>query len=559
MNNNIRLGDILLKFGKITSKELENALDVQKNLKKKLGEILIELGYVTEKDIIEVLEHQLGIHYIELDTYYIEPNIPKLINEDYASENQVIPVKLQGNELTVAMSDPFNILVISQMERMLGFNIIPAIATKRDIERAIQRYFSTQKVEKAVAEFKQEFNLIDRQLEADLNDDVTDAPIVRLVDSIIMQAVQSRASDIHIEPSPESLRIRFRIDGELVDVMRPEMNTHGSIVTRIKIMSKLNIAEKRVPQDGRIEVNDSRGNLDLRISTIPTIYGEKVVIRVLDNQNFLKTKERLGLAGINKDMFEELLRFKNGIVLVTGPTGSGKSTTLYAVLADLNDSRKNIVTVEDPVEYRMSGINQIQVNPKTGLTFSAGLRSILRQDPDIIMIGEIRDTETAEIAIRAAITGHLVLSTLHTNDAVSSISRLLDMDIKPYLVSSSLKGIVAQRLVRKVCQHCAEEYYPAEDELLLIGADKDEYKGRVFKRGRGCKYCNNTGYKGRTAVHEILIVDKEIRKMIFDESKIEALKEYALGKGMVALQESCKSLILEGTTTTEEYMRVMYL
>lgn len=559
MNNNVRLGDILLKFGKITAEELENALDVQKKLKKKLGEVLIELGYVTDKDIIEVLEHQLGIQHIELDTCYIEPSVPKLISEDYASENQIIPVKLHGGELTVAMSDPFNIIVISQIERMLGYNVVPAIASRGEIERAIQRYFSTQKVEKAVAEFKQEFNLIDRELEVSLNDDVTDAPIVRLVDSIIMQAVQNRASDVHIEPSSESLRIRFRIDGELVDVMHPDMNAHGSIVTRIKIMSKLNIAEKRVPQDGRIEVNDSRGNLDLRISTIPTIYGEKVVIRVMDNQSFLKTKDSLGLSGSNRNRFGELLRFKNGIVLVTGPTGSGKSTTLYAALADLNDSRKNIVTVEDPVEYRMSGINQIQVNSKTGLTFSTGLRSILRQDPDIIMIGEIRDTETAEIAIRAAITGHLVLSTLHTNDAVSSITRLLDMEIKPYLVSSSLKGIVAQRLVRKVCQHCIEDYLPAQDELLLIGADTDEFSGKMLKRGRGCKYCNNTGYKGRVAVHEILLIDNEIRKMIFDESKIEAIKEYALRNGMVTLQDSCKALILDGTTTTEEYMRVMYL
>ncbi|AHM56936.1 general secretion pathway protein E [Peptoclostridium acidaminophilum DSM 3953] len=559
MNNNVRLGDILLKFGKITAEELENALDVQKRLKKKLGEVLIELGYVTDSDIIEVLEHQLGIHHFELDNCYIEPSVPKLISEGYAIENQVIPVKLQGGELTVAMSDPFNIIAISQLERMLGFTVIPAIATKGELERAIQRYFSTQKVEKAVAEFRQEFSLIDRELEVNLNDDVTDAPIVRLVDSIIMQAVQNRASDIHIEPSPEGLRIRFRIDGELVEVMRPDINAHGSIVTRIKIMSKLNIAEKRVPQDGRIEVNDSRGSLDLRISTIPTIYGEKVVIRVLDNQSFLKTKDRLGLSGSNRDRFEELLRFKNGLLLVTGPTGSGKSTTLYAALADLNDSRKNIVTVEDPVEYRMSGINQIQVNPKTGLTFSTGLRSILRQDPDIIMIGEIRDTETAEIAIRAAITGHLVLSTLHTNDAASSISRLLDMDIKPYLVSSSLKGIVAQRLVRKVCQHCVEDYYPAQDELQLIGGDTEEFIGRALKRGRGCKYCNNTGYKGRISVYEILIIDNEIRKMIFDESKIEAIKEYARRSGMVTLQQSCRELILDGTTTTEEYMRVMYL
>ena len=559
MKNMIKLGDLLVKVGKISQEQLENALETQKKVKKKLGEVLNDLGYVTNRDIIEVLEYQLGIPHVDLEMYDIDINAPKLISEKFARENILVPIKISDEDVMVAMADPFDIIAISQLERMIGKRVSPSIATEDDIKNTIDKYYRSETVKKAVEEFKREYEFSDEEIESNILNEVNDAPIVRLVDSIIMQAVQSRASDIHIEPTANSLRIRFRVDGELTDVMKPEKNTHGAIVTRIKIMAKMNIAEKRLPQDGRIEMNEEKRNLDLRVSTIPTIYGEKVVIRVVDNTKFLKKKSELGLSEENIERFEKLLNLKNGIILVTGPTGSGKSTTLYAAMNELNDFRKNIVTVEDPVEYRMENINQIQVNSKSGLTFSKGLRSILRQDPDIIMVGEIRDHETAEMAVRAAITGHLVLSTLHTNDAASSISRLLDMGIKAYLVSAAVKGIIAQRLVRTVCPYCEEEYVPTEDELALLSHNAWRINGKTIKRGQGCRLCNYTGYRGRKAVHEILIVDRHIRQMIFDESKIESINDYSIEQGMRTLQDNCISLIMNGETTIEEYVRTMHI
>ena len=559
MKNMIKLGDLLVKVGKISQEQLENALETQKKVKKKLGEVLNDLGYVTNRDIIEVLEYQLGIPHVDLEMYDIDINAPKLISEKFARENILVPIKISDEDVMVAMADPFDIIAISQLERMIGKRVSPSIATEDDIKNTIDKYYRSETVKKAVEEFKREYEFSDEEIESNILNEVNDAPIVRLVDSIIMQAVQSRASDIHIEPTANSLRIRFRVDGELTDVMKPEKNTHGAIVTRIKIMAKMNIAEKRLPQDGRIEMNEEKRNLDLRVSTIPTIYGEKVVIRVVDNTKFLKKKSELGLSEENIERFEKLLNLKNGIILVTGPTGSGKSTTLYAAMNELNDFRKNIVTVEDPVEYRMENINQIQVNSKSGLTFSKGLRSILRQDPDIIMVGEIRDHETAEMAVRAAITGHLVLSTLHTNDAASSISRLLDMGIKAYLVSAAVKGIIAQRLVRTVCPYCEEEYVPTEDELALLSHNAWRINGKTIKRGQGCRLCNYTGYRGRKAVPEILIVDRHIRQMIFDESKIESINDYSIEQGMRTLQDNCISLIMNGETTIEEYVRTMHI
>lgn len=558
MKNMIKLGDLLLKVGKISQEQLESALETQKKVQKKLGEVLTDLGYVTNRDIIEVLEYQLGIPHVDLEMYDIDINAPKLISEKFARENVLVPIKISDEDIMVAMADPFDIIAISQLERMIGKRVSPSIATEDDIKNTIDKYYRSETVKKAVEEFKRDYEFSDEEIESNILNEVNDAPIVRLVDSIIMQAVQSRASDIHIEPTANQLRIRFRVDGELSDVMKPEKNTHGAIVTRIKIMAKMNIAEKRLPQDGRIEMNEEKRNLDLRVSTIPTIYGEKVVIRVVDNTKFLKKKDEIGLSEANLERFEQLLNLKNGIMLVTGPTGSGKSTTLYSAMNELNDFRKNIVTVEDPVEYRMENINQIQVNPKSGLTFSRGLRSILRQDPDIIMVGEIRDNETAEMAVRAAITGHLVLSTLHTNDAASSISRLLDMGIKAYLVSAAVKGIIAQRLVRTICPYCEEEYIPTEDELVLLSHNSWRVEGKTIKRGQGCRLCNYTGYRGRTSVHEILIVDRHIRQMIFDESKIESIKDYSIEQGMRTLDDDCINLIINGETTIEEYVRTMH-
>jgi type IV pilus assembly protein PilB len=555
---NMRLGDLLVQVGKITEQQLLYALKVQKRIKKKIGEVLIELGYVTTKDIIEVLEFQLGIPHVDLEKYYIDPEIPHLISEEFARKNRLIPIKKNTKELIVAMSDPLDIITIEDLEIMTNMEIKPVIATEQDIEKAINQYYSQKTVEKAVEDFKKEFNLTKEEIDQELLREINNAPVVRLVNSIIMQASQNNASDIHIEPYEDILRIRFRIDGDLHEVMRPAKQTHGAIVTRIKIMGKMNIAERRLPQDGRVEMEMNGKELDLRISTIPTIYGEKVVIRILDRSNFVKKKNELGFTSHNLERFNQIVKSNNGIILVTGPTGSGKSATLYSILTELNDINKNIITIEDPVEYRMDGINQMQVNVKANLTFANGLRATLRQDPDIIMVGEIRDEETAEISIRAAITGHLVLSTLHTNSAPATISRLLDMGVEPYLVASSVVGVVAQRLVKKICPDCKTPYVPNDDEMNMLGISKEEAENIVIYKGKGCSYCNNTGYRGRTAIHEIMIIDKNIRKMIIDKAYNDEIKDYAVKTGMTTLQQNCRELILSGVTTLDEFLKAAY-
>ena len=448
----LRLGDLLVEVGKITNEQLNFALDVQKENRKKLGEVLQELGFITNNEIIEVLEFQMGIPHVDLDKYYIDPEVISLISEEFARNNNLIAIKKQDNKLIVAMEDPMNIIVINDLEIITGFEVEPRISTPDGIQNALNQYYSKKTAEKAVEEFTKEFSIDEETIDQNLLREINKAPVVRLVNTIILQASQSKSSDIHIEPEEEYLRIRFRIDGDLQDIMKPAKQTHGAIVTRIKIMAKMNIAERRLPQDGRIETEVNGKKLDLRVSTIPTIYGEKVVIRMVDRTSFLIKKEELGFLPEDLQMFSKMLKSTNGIIYVTGPTGSGKSTTLYAMLNEVNDSKKNILTIEDPVEYRMKGVVQSQVNMKAGYDFANGLRSMLRQDPDIIMVGEIRDGETATIATRAAITGHLVLTTLHTNNSVSTINRLIDMGIKPYIVASTTVAIIAQTLVKKVCE-----------------------------------------------------------------------------------------------------------
>lgn len=555
----LRLGDLLVQVGKIDNEQLESALSYQKQVRKKLGEVLIELGYVTGGDIIQALEYQLGIPHVDLKAYEIDVHAVKLISHEFAREHKLIPVSVTDDNLNVAMHDPFDIIAIREMENATGKRVEPMIAVLKDIDEAIVKYYSEKNVEKAVEEFKREFDIVEEEFDEELMTDVNNAPIVRLVDSIILQAIQSKTSDIHIEPFSNTLKIRFRKDGILYTAMEPEKHTHGAIVTRLKIMANMNIAERRVPQDGRIERFIDGKMMDLRISTLPTIYGEKVVIRIVDSELFLRSKDQLGLSGKNKDEFEELLKAKNGIILVTGPTGSGKSTTLYTVLSELNEVSKNIITIEDPVEYRMDGINQVQVNTKAGMTFASGLRSMLRQDPDVIMIGEIRDSETAQIAIRAAITGHVVLSTLHTNDSVSSIIRLTDMKIESYLVASAVKGIVAQRLVRTICPHCKEPHEPTLEEMKMMNCERMKEEPKTIYKGRGCRFCNHTGYLGRTAIYEILILDKNIRRMIAEGRSGDEIYDYARSeRKMESLQDSCKKLICSGVTTIEEYMKVAY-
>lgn len=553
----LKLGDLLVRAGVVTEEQLKIALEMQKEKKTKIGEILIEQGYVSSRQIVEVLEYQLGIPQVDLSKYSIDPEIPKMISEDFSRRNAVLPISKSGMMLTVAMADPLNIILINDLEIITGYTIEPRIAEEKEIKMAIDNIFSKSTAEQAVEDVAKEFvELTADDLDENILRDINNAPVVRLVNTIILQAANSNASDIHIEPEENNVRIRYRVDGDLLDIMKPAKQTHGAIIARIKIMAKLNIAERRVPQDGRIEMDVRGRDLDLRVSTIPTIYGEKVVIRLLDRSNFLKTTADLGMNVKDQKMFSDIIKSRNGMILVTGPTGSGKSTTLYAVLKALNDSRKNIMTIEDPVEYRMSGVTQSQVNVKAGFDFAGGLRSMLRQDPDIIMVGEIRDQETAQIATRAAITGHLVLSTLHTNSAVASINRLMDMGIEPYLVASSTVAIVSQLLVKKICPHCKAPYIPMDSErnLLEIGLNQDF----ELHKGIGCTACRKTGYRGRTAVYEIIKLDATSRDMILRRATDDELWRYFKSKSMHRIEDHCRELVLSGETTIEEYLRISH-
>ncbi len=552
-NTNRKLGEMLVEVGLVSSGELDRVLEKQKKSNRRLGEILVEDGIIKESELVELLEFQMGIPFAKLEKDSIHPDIPKLINETIARKHLVFPFNKINGKIQLAMVDPLNIYAVDDVRFATGLDVEPMIAQKKDILRAIDLYYGKQNAELAVEEFKKQFVMenisgLDDATLAEINK----APIVKLVSNIIRQAIQSKASDIHIEPFENHLLIRMRIDGELQEVMRLQKTTHSALVTRIKIMGKMDIAEKRIPLDGRVETEIDGRDVDMRISSLPTIYGEKIVIRLLDRGEFLMTKKELGYTEENLQRFEKVINHPNGIILVTGPTGSGKSTTLYTILMELNKANRNIITVEDPVEYRMSGINQVQVNAKAGLTFATGLRSILRQDPDIIMIGEIRDAETAQIAVRAAITGHLVLSTMHTNDTASTINRLNDMGVESYLISSALVGVLAQRLVRVLCPRCKELYDPNPLERKLL-----HVKDPIIKiyQARGCNACNNSGYKGRITIAEIMLINREIKALIDEKRPLEEIHDAALKTGMVSLQKNCCQLVLDGVTTMDELVK----
>lgn len=551
-----RLGDILVAQGLLTNEQLEEALVEQRMRNQKLGTLLIHKHLITEAQLFSVLELQFGISYVDLSTFYIEPRIPKLINESLANKHQAIPIAFQNNRLVVAMADPLDMIAKDDIRIATGMELEIVISSSRDIEQMIAKYYDkADQAERAVEEYMAQSGVVEEEVATE-DEGVASAPMVRLVNSIIGQAVKSRASDIHIEPFEKHVRIRFRIDGELREVMTPGKNTHSAIVTRIKILGKLNISERRIPQDGRVEYMVEGHRVDMRISVLPTVFGEKIVIRLLDQSNVVSNKEALGFSDYNLDRLNQMLKVPEGIVLVTGPTGSGKTTTLYAVLKELNQINRNIITVEDPVEYRLDGVNQVQVNTKAGLTFASGLRSILRQDPDVVMVGEIRDSETAEIAIRAAITGHVVLSTLHTNDTASTLSRLVDMGIEPFLVATATVGIVAQRLVKRVCPKCGVKHEATLIEMTALGMPNETPV--MLKKGEGCNVCNNTGYLGRTAIHEVLLVDRDIRVAMLNGANAEEIKDVAKQRGMLTLYDSCRDLVLEGVTTVEELLRVTF-
>lgn len=548
-----RLGEILVDSEIITDEQLLEALRLQGERKEVLGKILIDEGYVTEKQIIEVLEVQYQIPRVQLNTYDVNERATALISSKMARRYMLIPINVDNKNLEVAMVDPLNLFAIDDLKLATGLNIKPYLATEKEILLAIEQYYKKRSAEAAVSEFSHKFtgNMDEEQLDLESISDVNNAPVVKLIDSIILQAAESNVSDIHIEPDDQSVRIRFRVDGDLYEHMQLNKKSHSSLITRIKIMGYMDIAENRVPQDGRVEVEYNGRSIDLRISVMPTIYGEKAVIRLLDRSAKLLTIKELGMTEFKSNRYEHMIHVPNGIILVTGPTGSGKSTTLYATLMEINNIKQNIITVEDPVEYRIKGINQTQVNVKAGLTFANSLRAILRQDPDVIMIGEIRDGETAEIAVRAAITGHLVLSTLHTNDTASSIPRLVNMGVEPYLLSSSIKGIVAQRLVKRICTNCKQPYEASAHELKVI-----KNQTNTLYRGEGCNLCNHTGYKGRIAVYEIMPITYGIRTLIDENKSADILKKKAMEEGMTTLYSSCLDLVLQGITTVEELVKL---
>lgn len=555
---NIPIGQILVEQKLINEEQLSKALGIQKASGKMLGDILVELGYITESQFAQALAARLKVPYVDLKKASISIEAVKKIPEATAKKNTLFAFSCNNHRLSVATNDPINFYIMEEVKAIAGMEVYPVLATKASIKEAIEKYYSMQNMSTVIENINKEYVLNDDFTFADndLSEErIENAPVVKLVNTILENAFHARASDIHIEPFRTKTIIRIRIDGDLVEQMTISNVVHTSLTTRLKILSGMNIAEKRVPQDGRFSYEIDGIALDVRVSNLPTVHGEKVVIRLLSvGDSSVRKITDLGMTDYNYKMFSEIIKSPHGIILVTGPTGSGKTTTLYSVLGELAKPNVNIISVEDPVEKTIEGINQVQVNTKAGLTFAAGLRSILRQDPDIIMIGEIRDSETADIAIRAAITGHLVLSTLHTNDAISTILRLVDMGVAPYMVTSSIIGVVAQRLVKLLCPHCKRAYRTDEIEMSLLGIEEPV---TIYKAG-GCSACNNLGYRSRTSIHEIVQLNAKMKQAIMDGHSSQELVEIARQNGTRLLRDNVSGMVLEGKTTMEELIRATY-
>ncbi len=561
----MRLGDLLIAAGTITQEELEKGLALQKEQKGRLGEVLISNGIITEQQLIEALQMQLGIEFIDLTKVNIPTELAQVVPKNIAKQYTVVPIRVVKDELYLAMSDPLNFYAIEEVRKAVRRKVVPVLATKDAIEHSIQVLYGNEGAARAIEEMRREAGSGEVTPEADTaftsnqlgDDSVSNAPTIRLVNSIIERAVVERASDIHLEPHETELLVRMRIDGIMQDILTVPRDLQNSVLSRIKIMAGLNIAERRVPQDGRFNVRVKDKNIDLRISTLPTVYGEKIVARLLDKSGGRIALEAIGLTEEGLAAIKNLLKYRNGVILVVGPTGSGKTTTMYSMIHEINTRDVNLVTLEDPVEYNIEGVNQVQINEKVGLTFASGLRSILRQDPDIIAVGEIRDGETADIAMRAAITGHVVLSTIHTNDAVGTIERLEDIGVEPYLVASAMRGMVSQRLLRKICPNCKQAYTATEEELRDL--DIPDEVGLTLYRGKGCPNCFNTGYRGRTAVVEVMTLNSKLRRMISDGASRAEIEEelHKPESGFVSLRESAINLAREGVTTASEILRVV--
>ena len=555
----MRLGDLLLSSGVISHEQLERALELQKESKERLGDVLVQSGIITEQQLIEALKIQLGVEFVDLTAVSIPVELAKYVPRTLAKKYCVVPVKLVRDTLYLAMSDPLDFIAQEEVKAASRKRVIPMIATHRATEQAISRLYGSEGTARVIEEMKREagaagLDIVPAQLAKD-SDSSEGAPTIRFVNSLIERAFTERASDIHLEPQEGEMVVRMRIDGLLRRVLTVPVELQSTVISRLKIMGGMDIAERKVPQDGHAMLRVKGSEIDLRISSMPTVYGEKIVLRLLNKTSQLLSRDAIGLEGDDLESYQALLRNTGGVILLVGPTGSGKSTTMCVMLRDLAREEVNIVTLEDPVEYYIPGVSQCQINEKTGMTFASGLRAILRQDPDIISVGEIRDGETASIAMRAAITGHLVFSTLHTNDAVSAVYRLKDVGVEPWLVASALRGVVSQRLLRKVCPHCKKGYQPSAEELALLGMPEDSHV--TFYKGEGCPECHHSGYTGRRAAFEILMLSGRLRRLISEGANEERLTEEARKNGFRSMRESCRRLVLEGVTSAEEAARII--
>ena len=558
----VRLGELLVSKGLITAKQLEDALQEQKISGNKLGSSLVKLGLISEKNLVSFLSRHYGVPAIDLSEAQIDPEVIKMIPPDVVFKYQVIPIKRIGSTLRVAMNDPSNILAIDDIKFLTSCHVEVFVSTESAIKAAIDKFYDSSESLADIMDSMdgaENMELLEESDEVDIRElqqASEDAPVIKLVNLILNEAIKRKASDIHLEPYEKVFRVRFRTDGVLQEFMKPPMKLKNAIISRAKIMAKLDIAERRLPQDGRIKMKFGKDKeMDFRVSVLPTLYGEKVVMRLLDKSNLQLDMTKLGFEEKPLKEFKEAIHKPFGMVLVTGPTGSGKTTTLYSALAELNQITENISTAEDPVEFNLMGINQVQMHEEIGLTFASSLRSFLRQDPDIIMVGEIRDFETAEIAIKAALTGHLVLSTLHTNDAPSTINRLLNMGIEPFLVASSVNLIAAQRLARMICEYCKQPIQVSPQMLLNLGVLPDEISGFVCYKGTGCARCSNTGYKGRIALYEIMPIREEIRELILQGASAMEIKRETMRLGMKTLRQTALTKLKDGTITVEEVLR----
>jgi type IV pilus assembly protein PilB len=555
-----KIGEMLLKGNLLTSDQLRSALETQEKTRERIGAVLVKAGFIKEEELLAFLGRQFNLPVVDLSKYEINPEVVRLLPEEMVQKHLALPINRVGAKMIVAVSDPSNMAIVDGIGFKTGYSVELVLASERDITTAINKFFDRS------MEFKDIISELDDDLEvireeaaetADLDRAVDDAPVVKLANYLLTEAIKRRASDIHIEPYEKEFRVRYRIDGVLYEVMRPPLRLRNALSSRLKIMSSLDIAERRLPQDGRIKMKIGKGReMDFRVSVLPTIHGEKIVLRLLDKASLQLDMTKLGFETQQLSEFMDAIHRPFGMILVTGPTGSGKTTTLYSALSDLNKTADNISTVEDPVEYNFAGINQVQMKEEIGLTFSSALRSFLRQDPDIIMVGEIRDYETAEIAVKASLTGHLVLSTLHTNDAPSTVTRLLNMGVEPFLVSSSLNLIVAQRLARRICEKCRQDIKIPPKALVDAGMKPERVKETRAGKGKGCEECNGTGFRGRVALYEVMPIREEIKEMVLRGGSAIDIKREAIRLGMKTLRQSGLSKLEEGVTTLEEVLRV---